>query len=127
MKHIIRWFFRKYPKEFEDVFISDLFGDIPKEVMDDSLRVLNTGRKELDRFFRWNAFVLQRKIQQPLRHAESYIGGLVFIKTLATILDRASSPKEKTDMEPIEEPKRLDDALAGVDSFFGKNSDNIRT
>src|SRR5258708_34712091 len=119
MKNILCWIFKKYRREFDDLYIYDMFGEIPPEVTEGTLRFLLTGKKQLDRWLRWEAYVLQRKMQQPLKRAEGYVGGLVFIQALVTMMNRMETEKRLFPSEgkvPVVNDVAKD--LAGVDEFF---------
>lgn len=128
MKTLLRWLFKKYRQDFDTLYIEDLFGDVPKEVSEDTLRVLHKGKREFERFARWSAYLLQKKMIQPVRHAESYVGGLVFIQTMLTILNRFDHEKRiMADDVVVEATPDLAKAMEGVDDFFkrsGKQENN---
>ena len=119
MKTILRFLFNKYRRQFDDLFIEDLIGEIPPEVSEGTLKFLTTGKKQLDRWMRWEAYVLQRKMQQPIKHSEAYFGGLVFIQALATMLNRMEQTgKLFSDDVKVNVKHDVEKDIAGVDEFF---------
>lgn len=119
MRYFLKVLFKKYRRTFDDFFIEDLIGDIPPEVSEGTLKFLATGKRQLDRWMRWEAYVLQRKLQQATKHSEAYFGGLVFIQALATMLTRMENEKRlfPDDTKTIAQ-NDVEKDIAGVDEFF---------
>ena len=129
MKKLVRWLFKHRRKEMEDLFIEDLIGDVPKEVSENALHFLVSGKKQLDPWLRWEAYVLQRKMIRPLKGSEGYVGALVFIQTLATIMNRLEQTKRLFPVDEHGVPKNTaEESLRGVDEFFqNQRSDTPQT
>ena len=127
MKIILRWIFNKYRSDFDTFYVEDMFGEIPREVSENALNFMLTGKKQLDKFFRWNAYIIQKKLLRVNKHSESYLGGLVFIQTLDTALARMDTEKRLFPAdETIPKEQKVEDALAGVDEFFQNNQNGSK-
>ena len=121
MKKILRFLFNRYRSTFEDLFIEDIFGDIPPQLTENAMKFLLGGGTSFNKWMRLNSYNLQRKLQQSLKDNGSvYIGGLIFFKTLDTMIARLSMGQSIT---PVDEPPAssqidLEQANRGVDEFF---------
>lgn len=116
MKKIIKFLFKKYRREFDSFYIEDMFGNIPREVTDNALKFMLTGKKDLDRWIRWQAYVCQRKLIE-IKTGGIYISTLVILKTLSTALARMETEKRLFPPDELEEVTTILDELKNVDEF----------
>ena len=123
-KFLVNFVFKHYRKEIEDVFIADIFGEVPSKLNENSLKFLLTGGTEFSKWMRISSYSLQRKLQQPVKDGGStYIGGLIFFKTLDVMMSRLQTGQRLLPVEDsaVEIPRKLEDNLAGVDEFFKRS------
>jgi hypothetical protein len=126
-KKFLKWVFGKYRVDIEDVFISDMFGDVPADLTENSLKFLLSGGTNFDKWMRVSSYALQRKLQQPNKDVGSVaVAGLIFFKTLAIMMSRLEQGKKllPVDEQAITAQQDLEKDLRGVDEFFTKKVDN---
>ena len=120
-KKILLWLFNKNRTQFEDFFIQDVFGDVPTELTENSMKFLLSGGTAFDKWMRVSSYSLQRKLKQPAKdNGAVYIGGLIFFKTLDIMISRLETGKRLLPIEETTVTPQVDvkDDLAGVDAFF---------
>jgi len=126
MRFLLRLLFKKYKDVFSDFFVEDLIGGVPKEVNENVLRFLRQGKDRFDEWVRWQSYVIQRRISQPVRNPDIYHGFLLCLRTMQAMIksyDVSEGIKEKMGEETQSAPKfDLDKSLEAVQEFwsFGK-------
>lgn len=120
----IRWMFNKYRKQFEDLFIADVFDEVPHDLTQNSMQFLLSGGTNFDRWMRISSYVLQRKLEQPRKEGSgTFVGGLIFFQTLNIMMSRLQHGKIMQSPEEVEiiPDVDLDKSLEGVDEFFKRS------
>jgi hypothetical protein len=86
IKHIIRFFVKKFPEETSSVFCEDFLTNIPKEVSDPSITLLVSQKEQLEKWLRYEAYLVIRRATINIKHADYYNGVLTSIKTLLALV-----------------------------------------
>jgi len=126
-KFLLNFVFRHYRTDIEDRFIDDVFGEVPKELTENSLKFLLSGGTSFDRWMRVSSYALQRKLKQPNKEVgQVATAGLIFFKTLDVMMSRLQAGQKLAPIEEsmVEPKQNVEDDLRGVDEFF-KRSSNI--
>lgn len=127
MKKLNRILFDLNKNEFLDYVVEDLFKSIPNKVSDNAISVLNEQRTKIDKWFLWQAFVLQRRLVNNPTEAATIMGMLLQIKVMMHMLSEGVVSDELApDTSPASKAaadRRRKDAedhkkeMDGVDAF----------
>lgn len=86
MKKLNRILFDLNKSEFFEYAIEDLFGSVPNKVSDNGVSVLREQRTKVEKWFMWQAFVLQRRLVNNPKDATMIMGMLLQIKVMLHML-----------------------------------------
>lgn len=127
MKKLNRILFDLNKNEFFDYAVEDLFGSIPARVSDNAISILSEQRTKVDKWFLWQAFVLQRRLVNNPTEAAAIMGMLLQIKVMMHMLSGGivseelapdTSPAAKAMADRIKkEAEEHEKELKGVDAF----------
>jgi hypothetical protein len=125
INNIIRFFVKKFPEETASIFCEDFLTNIPKEVSDPSITLLVTQKEQIEKWLRYEAYLIIRRATITPKHADYYTGVLTAIKTiLALISVKAKGRNVIKDFgetinikEYAEQEAKRKKALEGIDNF----------
>ncbi len=122
---MIRFFVKKFPEETSSVFCEDFLTHIPKEVSDPSITLLVSQKEQLEKWLRYEAYLVVRRATTTPKHADYYTGVLTAIKTLLALISVKAKGrnviKDFGETINIEEYKKLEELrkkeLDGIKNF----------
>ena len=112
---LLRFFFKRYKHDFEDLFVEEMVGAIPKDIREPSVTFLANGKEVLTRFFLFQSYVLQRRAVSDIEGVERYHGMLVMLKYLMLLISESDvrTPEKATSPEKVKT-----DVTIGVEEFL---------
>lgn len=114
---ILRKIYLRNKKRFHDFFMEDLLLDIPKNISEPAITIIQEKRTVITQWLFWQAHTISRRDITDFLTMERKLGILTQIKLMITILGNSSSPvlEDHPTMGPLEEiPK---DYTKDIESF----------
>ena len=112
---LVKYCYKHYKEDIESMFLTDMYGMIPKDLKTPSIDFLVNGKDKLEKFFSVQAYEMQRRSIMDEKNAAKYQGILLHIKSLLVLLQRGKPiPME------FKEPEKVADPIDGVKDFLEK-------
>ncbi len=108
----LRYVYKKYKKELEEMFIESYYGFIPSSVREPSLDFMASARTVLESFFSIQAYNIQKRAIQDSNNTDKYNGMLIHIRSLLAAIQRGKLHKEEFTV-----PEKVEDPLSTVNEF----------
>lgn len=114
-KIILKFVFRKYRKDIEEIFVQDMIAGIPKEVTDVATTFLYSAKNKMEKWLLYQSYILTRKCASDFKNATFYYGMLTQIKFLLLLTGKAPVVESKGE---IKINRKKDTSLDDVDDFL---------
>lgn len=109
---MIKLLFKIFKRQFTELFIEDLIGEIPRSANEPAIDFLKGARDPLERWLLYQNFQLQKRAMYNPKDAQTINGCLLYIRVIMAIITKDKPRKVEPDAPPQEK-----DPFAGVKKF----------
>lgn len=125
IKKILRFVFNLYRDDFLDFAVEDLYKNIPRHISDQGIELIVEKKKQVEHWFLYQAFFLQRRIPKSKKGVDITFGMLLQIKLMLHMIGKHEVRGDEITMTEYKKQKdaekakndELDKHIKDVNSF----------